>query len=103
MAYHTLYTLQSQHYSTHANNIVTKGFNPMALLGRTITVTLDMSKAFDTVNLHTLIGKLLQTGTPGTVIKSLRTTSRNAKPILLSETTSPYNVRLKRPITHPIF
>ena len=29
----------------------------------------DMSKAFDTVNAHTLIGKLLQTSTPGTIVK----------------------------------
>ena len=28
-----------------------------------------MSKAFDTVNTHTLIGKLLQTSTPGTILK----------------------------------
>ena len=46
------------------NNIVAKGFNQMAPPARTITVALDMSKAFDTVNTHTLIGKLLQTSTP---------------------------------------
>ena len=34
-----------------------------------VTVALDMSKAFDTVNTHTLIGKLLQTSTPGTILK----------------------------------
>ena len=36
---------------------------------RTITVALDMSKAFDTINLHTLIRKLIQTNIPGTIIK----------------------------------
>ena len=36
---------------------------------RTITVALDMSKAFDTINIHTLIRKLLQTHIPGTIIK----------------------------------
>ena len=36
---------------------------------RTITVSLDMSKAFDTINIHTLIRKLLQTRIPGTIIK----------------------------------
>ena len=41
----------------------------MAPPARTITVALDMSKAFDTVNTHTLIGKLLQTSTPGTILK----------------------------------
>ena len=40
------------------NNTVAKGFNQMAPPTRTITVALDMSKAFDTVNTHTLIGKL---------------------------------------------
>ena len=41
----------------------------MAPPARTITVALDMSKAFDTVNTHTLMGKLLQTSTPGTILK----------------------------------
>ena len=36
---------------------------------RTITVALDMSKAFDTINIHTLIRKLLQTMIPGTIVK----------------------------------
>ena len=35
---------------------------------RTITVALDMSKAFDTINIHTLIRKLLQTNIPCTII-----------------------------------
>ena len=33
------------------------------------TVALDMSNAFDTINIHTLIRKLLQTNIPGTIIK----------------------------------
>ena len=41
----------------------------MALPGQTITVSLKMSKAFDTINIHTLIRKLLQTNIPGTIIK----------------------------------
>ena len=36
---------------------------------RTITVALDMSKAFDTINIHTLIRKLLQTNIPGIILK----------------------------------
>ena len=53
------------------NNTVAKGFkfNQMAPPAGTITVALDMGKAFDTVNTHTLIGKLLQTSTPGTILK----------------------------------
>ena len=41
----------------------------MAPPARTITVALDMSKAFDTINIHTLIRKLLQTNIPGTIIR----------------------------------
>ena len=51
------------------NNTAAKGFNQMAPLARTITVALDMSKAFDTINIHTLIRKLLQINIPGTIIK----------------------------------
>ena len=50
------------------NNTVAKGFNQMAPPARTITVALDMNKAFDTINIHTLIRKLLQTNIPGTNI-----------------------------------
>ena len=49
------------------NNTVAKGFNQMAPPARTITVALDMSKAFDTINIHTLIRKLLQTNIPPTL------------------------------------
>ena len=51
------------------SNTVAGGFNQMAPPARTITVALDMSKAFDTINIHTLIRKLLQTNIPGTIIK----------------------------------
>ena len=51
------------------NNTLAKGFNQMAHPARTITVALDMSKAFDTINIHTLIRKLPQTKIPGTIIK----------------------------------
>ena len=51
----------------------------MAPPARTITIALDMSKAFDTINIHTLIRKLLQTNIPGTIIKgcTVYTTYRN--------------------------
>ena len=51
------------------NNTVAKGFNQMAPPARTITVALDMRKAFDTINIYTLIRKLPQTNIPGTIIK----------------------------------
>ena len=40
----------------------------MAPPAQTITVVLDMSKNFDTINIHTLIGTLPQTRIPGTII-----------------------------------
>ena len=51
------------------NNTAAKGFNHMAPPGRTITVALDMNKAFDTINIYTLTRKLLQTNIPGIIIK----------------------------------
>ena len=61
------------------NNTVAKGFNQMAPPARTITVALDMSKAFDTINIHTLIRKLLQTFQAQS-LSSSQTTSRDATP-----------------------
>ena len=50
-------------------NTVAKGFNLIAPPARTITVALDMNKAFDTINIHTPMRKLLQPNIPGTIIK----------------------------------
>ena len=54
------------------NNTVAKGFNqmPPPPCANNHTVAFDMSKAFDTINIHTLIRKLLQTHIPGTILKS---------------------------------
>ena len=41
----------------------------MAPPARTIIVALDMSKTFDTINIHTLIRKLLHTNIPDKIIK----------------------------------
>ena len=51
------------------NNTVANGFNQMAPPARTITVALDMCKAFDTINIHTPIRKRQQTNILGTFIK----------------------------------
>ena len=66
----------TRHTGTRHNTTVTalhavaKGFSQMAHPpARTITVALDMSKAFDTINIHTLIRELIQTKIPGTIIK----------------------------------
>ena len=72
------------------NYTIAKGFNQMAPHTRPITVALDMSKAFDTINIHTLIRKLLQTNIPCTIIKFIR----DEKPTQHIETTHPDNVNL---------
>ena len=72
------------------NNTVAKGFNKMAPPVRTITVALD--KAFDTINIHTLLRKLLQTNVQAQSLSSSQTTSRNANPTQHVETTHPDNV-----------
>ena len=51
--------------------ILSKGVQPNNSPCATITVTLDMSKAFDAINIHTLIRKLLYTKIPGIIIKFL--------------------------------
>ena len=45
----------------------------MSLPARTINEALDLSEAFDTINMHTLIRrKLLQTNIPGTICKFIK-------------------------------
>ena len=70
------------------NNTVAKGFNQMAPPVRTITVALDMSKAFDTINTHTNQKAV-------TDLSTSQTTSRDAKPTQHIEITHPNNVNLK--------
>ena len=66
-------------HTVNINNNVAKGFNQMASPARTITVTLDMSKAFGTIYIHTLNRKLLQTKIPGTIIKFIKTYIKGSK------------------------
>jgi len=65
--------LKSQHSTTTAlhklTNQITQGFNQKQLPHRSIVVSLDLSKAFDTVNIHSLINKLHQSMVPDTIIK----------------------------------
>ena len=44
------------------------GYKTQHSPARTLIAALDLSKAFDTINIHTLIRKLLQTNIPGTII-----------------------------------
>ena len=70
---HTQHGYKTQHSTVTAlhtlNNIVAKGFNQMAPHARTINVALDMTKAFDIINIHTFFRTLLQTRIPGTIMK----------------------------------
>src|SRR6476469_3588641 len=52
-------------------NQITQGFNKPQPPDRTIVVSLDLSKAFDTVNMHSLLHKLHQTNIPPTIIKCI--------------------------------
>ena len=61
------------------NNTVAKGFIQMAPHAPTITVAIDMSKAFDTINIHTLIRKLIQTNIPGTLVKFIANYTKRRK------------------------
>ena len=61
----TQHGYKTQHFTVTALHTVTR-LDPPA---RTITVVLDMSKAFDTINIHTRIRKLLQTKIQDTITK----------------------------------
>ena len=70
---HTKHThatrVQTQHSTVTALHR-SKGVQPNDSPARIITVALDMSKALDTIHMHTVIRKLLQTSRiPGTIIK----------------------------------
>ena len=66
--HHTQHGFKAKHSTTTAlhniNNTIASGFNQRIPPARTIAVALDMSKAFDTVNIHTLTKKLLDTQIP---------------------------------------
>ena len=55
--------------TTHSKQHRSKGVQPNGSPALPITVALDMRKAFDTINIHTLIKMLLQTTIPSTIIK----------------------------------
>ena len=68
-------------------NTVANGLNQMAPPARIITV------AYDTINIHTPVRKLLQRNMPGTTLSSWQTTSRDEKHTQHIETTHPDNVK----------
>src|SRR3989454_7479791 len=66
----------AQHYKYHISR-----FHENQPPSRTIFVALDMSKAFDTINIHTLINKIPNTNIPPTIQKFIATTSKDKKPL----------------------
>jgi retron-type reverse transcriptase len=60
---------KTHHYISTALHQITQGFNKPQPPDHTTVVSLDLSKAFDTVNIHSLIHKLHQTNIPPTIIK----------------------------------
>jgi hypothetical protein len=69
----TQHGFKAKHSTTTAlqeiHHTISSGFNQKKPAKRTIAVTIDMSKAFDTVNHYLLLKKLLNTETPPTIIK----------------------------------
>ena len=60
-------------------NHITTGFNQKKPPHRTITIALDMSQAFDTVNHYTLIEKLINTNTPNLITRFIANYIRGRK------------------------
>ena len=60
-------------------NHITTGFNQKKPPHRTITIALDMSQAFDTVNHYTLIEKLINTNTPNLITRFIANYIRGCK------------------------
>ena len=60
-------------------NHITTGFNQKKPPHRTITIALDMSQAFDTVNHYKLIEKLINTNTPNLITRFIANYIRGRK------------------------
>ena len=71
------------------NNTIATGLNQNKPPERTITVVLDMCKAFGTVNIHTLTHKLHQTTSHTPLSNTSQTTSKTAKHTLQGGVLSP--------------
>ena len=74
---------KTKHSTTTAlhqlTNHITTGFNQKKPPHRTITISLDMSQAFDTVNHYTLIEKLINTNTPNLITRFIANYIRGRK------------------------
>ena len=77
------------------NNTVATGFNQIAPPARPITVAVDMSKTFDTINIRTLIRKLHGTTFQVHSLSSSQTTSKDANASQHIKNIHPHNVNSK--------
>ena len=78
------------------NDTVAEGFGQMPPPpARAVTVALDMSRAFDTINIHTLVRKLLQTNIPGTIIRLIANYIKGRKAYTTYRNHTSKNVNLK--------
>ena len=77
----------------------------MAPPAQAITVALDISKAFDTINIHTLIEKLLQTRIPGTIIQFIANYIKGPKVVHNIQKSHILTTSIQnwRPFTHTIY
>jgi len=77
-------------------NTIAKGFNEKTPPKRTVLVSLDMSKAFDTVNIHTLISNLQYTSTPSMLIQFIANYIKGCKAYTLYNNNDSKQQKLRR-------
>ena len=87
-------TPQQEHYISQITQFA-KYSNQMQPPALTIVVVVDVSKAFDTINIHTLIGKPLQSISYPPPSNSVQTISKNAKLTQHSATTHHQHANIK--------
>src|SRR6476469_7694590 len=94
---------------TPTHNQITQDFNKLEPPDRTIVVSLDLSKAFDTVNIHSLIHKPHQTNIPPIIIKYIANYIKGRKgyTLHLNAKSRPQQFKTgvpkrRSPITHPL-
>ena len=89
---HRYKTQHSTVTALHTLLTIAKGVQPNGSPVQTITVALNMSKAFDTINIHTLIRKLLHSNIPDTIIKFIANYIKGRKAYTTYRITHPHNV-----------
>ena len=76
---HVTWVQNTTFYSDGTTHTLAKGFNQMAFPARITTVALEMSNGFDTINIHALMRKVLQTNTTCTFIRLIANNTKRRK------------------------